>query len=116
MSLEGPKLKNDETFAKRLKALEKFEYGLEHITGAGAVSVSTPISFITSSGAIALTLANGIEGQIKEVKMISDGGDATLTPASFEDSTITFDNDDSWRGIFYAGSWRTLGTPTATVA
>jgi len=94
------------------------ESGFEHITAAGALDPDITTSFITSGDAIALTLAAGkVNGAVKIVKMISDGGDATLTPASFGDNTtITFDNTDSWMGIFVNGSWWTIGTPTATEA
>ena len=101
----------------RLIVSQKLQLLGEDITAAGAVSVSTPVSYLTTSGAIALTLANGYEGQVKTIIMISDGGTATLTPASFGNgSTVTFDDVyDMWEGIFHAGYWWSKGTPTATV-
>ena len=51
------------------------------MTGAGAVSITTTLTTVASSGAIALTLADGTQGQIKIIVFITDGGNATLTPA-----------------------------------
>ena len=57
------------------------------ITSATAVSITTTLSTVASSGVIALTLADGIQGQIKVIVMITDGGTATLTPATMNDGT-----------------------------
>ena len=82
------------------------------MTGAGAVSITTTLATVASSGAIALTLANGTQGQIKIIVFITDGGDATLTPATMNDgTTLTFaDAGDSailmWIG---ASGWQVIG-------
>ena len=57
------------------------------LTAAGAVSITTTLTTIASSGVIALTLPDGIQGQIKVIVMITDGGTATLTPATMNDGT-----------------------------
>ena len=57
------------------------------LTAAGAVSITTTLSTIASAGVIALTLPDGIQGQIKVIVMITDGGTATLTPATMNDGT-----------------------------
>ena len=57
------------------------------ITSAGAVSITTTLTTIASSGVIALTIPDGIQGQIKVIVMITDGGTATLTPATMNDGT-----------------------------
>jgi hypothetical protein len=58
---------------------------------AGAVSVTTTTTQVTTTGAAAITLANGTAGQIKVIVMTVDGGDATLTPATKTGfATITF--------------------------
>ena len=42
------------------------------------------ITQVTTTGSNqALTLANGANGQIKIVTMVTDGGDGTLTPTTF---------------------------------
>ena len=82
------------------------------MTGAGAVSITTTLTTVSSSGAIALTLANGTQGQIKIIVFITDGGNATLTPATMNDgTTLTFaDAGDSailmWIG---ASGWQVIG-------
>ena len=69
----------------------------EAISGAGAVSVSTAVTFVTTTAADALTLANGEIGQLKYITMAVDGGDGTLTPASPSGfATIVFDAVGDW--------------------
>ena len=67
-------------------------FGLTQLlTGAGAVDVVSAITEIVTTGAQALTLADGVEGQIKFLVMKTDGGDGTLTPTNFgSGSTLTF--------------------------
>jgi bacillopeptidase F (M6 metalloprotease family) len=67
--------------------------GVQGLTGAGAVDLTNLITELTTTGANALTLADGsISGQVKIVNMIVDGGDGTLTPVTFANgTTITFD-------------------------
>ena len=67
--------------------------GVQSLSGAGAVDLTNLITELTTTGANALTLADGTtSGQIKIVNMIVDGGDGTLTPTTFANgTTITFD-------------------------
>ena len=67
--------------------------GVQSLSGAGAVDLTNLITEVTTTGADALTLADGtISGQVKIVNMIVDGGDGTLTPVTFANgTTITFD-------------------------
>lgn len=62
------------------------------LSGAGAVSVTAFKTNVTTTGANALTLADGtFVGQEKLVQLIVDGGDGTLTPANLSGgTTITF--------------------------
>ena len=65
----------------------------EAVTGAGALSVSVPVSFVdTTGGAAAITLAASVVvGAVKHIIMVKDGGDATLTVATpTAVDTITF--------------------------
>lgn len=63
------------------------------LSGAGAVNLTTLVTKITSTGANALTLADGTDGQVKILVMLVDGGDATLTPTTKTGfSTITFND------------------------
>ena len=67
--------------------------GVQSLSGAGAVDLTNLVTELTTTGANALTLANGTtSGQIKIINMIVDGGDGTLTPTTFANgTTITFD-------------------------
>ena len=67
--------------------------GVQSLSGAGAVDLTNLITEVTTTGANALTLADGTtSGQIKIINMIVDGGDGTLTPVTFANgTTITFD-------------------------
>ena len=82
------------------------------LTAAGAVSITTTLTTVASGAAIALTLADGIQGQIKIIVFITDGGTATLTPATMNDgTTLAFaDAGDSailmWIG---ASGWQLIG-------
>ena len=81
------------------------------LTAAGAVNITTPVTTVASSGAIALTLADGSVGQIKIIIMITDGGDATLTPATMANgTTLTFaDAGDSAILMWIATGWQVIG-------
>lgn len=103
-----------------VRAVSKFFLGTSHetLTGPGAVSVNNPVTRLVTEGADALTLADGVEGQVKYIYMKTDGGDGTLTPTNLHDgTTITFDdaNDDVML-IFTDSAWKVIGTSTATVA
>ena len=67
--------------------------GVQTLTGAGAVDLTNLVTELTTTGADALTLADGTtSGQVKIINMIVDGGDGTLTPTTFANGlTITFD-------------------------
>ena len=95
--------------------------GTETFTGAGALNPDKLVSRIVSTGANALTLADGeVEGQLKIIVMKTDGGDATLTPAHLvaaANTTITFnDVGDSvilyWNGV----AWNILSNQGCTLA
>jgi len=64
---------------------------IQSLSGAGAVNTTNLITNITTTGANALTLADGTNGQIKIITMVVDGGDGTLTPTTFANgTTMTF--------------------------
>ena len=66
--------------------------GVQALSGAGAVDIINLVTEVTSTGADALTLADGTTvGQMKIITMVVDGGDATLTPTTFANgTTMTF--------------------------
>lgn len=68
-------------------------YSTQALSGAGAVDLVSVVTKITSTGANALTLADGVDGQVKVLTMVVDGGDATLTPTTKTGySTIVFND------------------------
>ena len=96
-----------------------FDSTPQAITSATAVNLTTPVTTVATSGAIALTLANGSVGQIKIICMTTDGGDATLTPTTLNGfTTITFDTvGDSCILIYNStGGWSVIGNNGCTLA
>ncbi len=86
----------------------------EALSAAGstaAVSVTSSITHITSTAATtggnALTLADGVQGQIKIITMIADAGDVQVDPANFANgSSITFqDVGDTVTLLFTNSNW-----------
>ena len=92
---------------------------VQALSGAGAVDVTSLITQVTTTGADALTLANGANGQMKIITMVADGGDGTLTPATFANgSTITFnDVGDSVLLVYNTtGGWAAVSNVGCTIA
>ena len=96
-----------------------FDSAPQAITAAGAVNLTTPVTTIATSAAIALTLANGAVGQVKILCMTTDGGTATLTPTTLNGyTTIAFDTvGDSCTLIYNAtGGWSVIGNQGCVLA
>jgi hypothetical protein len=93
--------------------------GVQSLSGAGAVDIVNLVTEVTTTGADALTLANGTVGQIKIITMIVDGGNGTLTPTTFANgTTITFDAVNETVCLLYANTigWVVVSNSGATVA
>ena len=80
---------------------------VQQISGPGAIDVTSYITEITTTGADAYTLADGVAGQIKIISMIVDGGDATITPTTFATgTTITMaDVNDNITLLYGTNGW-----------
>jgi hypothetical protein len=92
---------------------------VQALSGAGAVDITSLITQVTTTGADALTLANGANGQMKIITMVADGGDGTLTPATFANgTTITFnDVGDSVLLVYNTtGGWAAVSNVGCTIA
>jgi hypothetical protein len=65
-----------------------------------------------------LTLADGVVGQRKIIKMKTDGGNGTLTPTNLADgATITFaDVGDVVELVFADSNWQVVAISGATTA
>ena len=94
--------------------------GVQSLSGAGAVDLTNLITEVTTTGANALTLADGTtSGQIKIINMIVDGGDGTLTPVTFANgTTITFDAVGESATLVWNSTvgWIASSTQGATIA
>lgn len=93
--------------------------GTQALSGAGAVNLTTLVTKVTSTGANALTLANGTDGQVKIIVMVAYGGDATLTPTTKTGfSTITFNTAGDGVVLVYTTTtgWIVAGNNGATLA
>ena len=92
--------------------------GVQQLSGAGAVDVVNLVTEVTTTGADALTLANGSTGQVKIITMIVDGGDGTLTPTTLAGgTTITFnDVGDGVVLVYGTAGWVVVGNNGATIA
>ena len=91
---------------------------VENVTGGGALSLTTAVSLISTTGVEAYTLADGtLEGQIKIISMKVDGGNATVTPANYINGTsILFNNvNDTIVLMYQTTGWVQLARQNATV-
>ena len=91
---------------------------VQTISGPGAINVTSLHTEITTTGADAYTLANGVVGQIKIISMVVDGGDATVTPTTLANgTTITFDAvHDNVTLMYGANGWLPIAVQNAVIA
>lgn len=92
--------------------------GAETITGAGSISVSKSTSIINNpENSGNLTIAAGVDGQIKHIIMVSNNGSRTLQliDSQLGHTSITFDTISDTATLIYTSSkWYFIGG-TATV-
>ena len=88
------------------------------LAGPGAVNLTDLITEVSTTGADALTLADGSAGQVKIITMVADGGDGTLTPATLAGgTTITFnDVGDGVVLVYGTAGWVVVGNNGATIS
>ena len=82
--------------------------GVQSLSGAGAINITSFSTNWTTTGANAGTLADGTSvGQQKVITLVVDGGDGTLTPTNLKDgTTITFSNvGDQVRLVWDGAEW-----------
>ena len=91
---------------------------VQQISGPGAIDITSLITEITTTGADAYTLADGVVGQIKIIAMIVDGGNATLTPTTLATgTTITFsDINDNITLLYTTNGWLNTANQNTTIA
>jgi len=88
------------------------------VSGALIVNVTSAVTNITTTGNATLTLADGVQGQIKTITMSTDGGDAVLTPLNRSGyATITFnDVGDTVTLMFNNSKWNIIGYYGVSIA
>ena len=93
---------------------------IQLLSGAGAVDVITATTELTTTGAAqALTLADGVSGQFKNVVHTVDGGSAVLTPTTKTGfATITFTNvgDSIFLQYHTTRGWMVVANYNTTIA
>lgn len=98
---------------------EKFALGgtPQTLSSAGAISIVTNVTKITSPDANGtLTIADGVDGQIKTIIMVSNAGNHTLSITSnIGHSSVAFNSAGDTATLMFQGtSWYFIGG-TATV-
>jgi|TARA_B110000444_G_scaffold136934_1_gene128544 hypothetical protein len=96
-----------------------FDSTPQALTSTGAVSLTTAVTTVASTGTYAITLAAGSTGQVKIITMITDGGTVTLTPTNFAGSntTVAFnDVGDTITLIDINSKWCVIGNNGCTLA
>ena len=66
---------------------------VQNISGPGAISTTTGVTFISTTGTDDYSLADGVEGQMKVIIMKARVGNATITP----------DNLVGWTSVRFSG-------------
>jgi hypothetical protein len=95
---------------------------VQALSGAGAVNITQPVTKFTSTATgNALTLANGVEGQLKTVVYVAEAAGADtgiLTPTNLgAGTTITFTNvGDACVLQFLGTDWWAISLRGATLA
>ena len=89
---------------------------VQNITGPGAIDLTSGVTFITTTGADAYTLADWVEGQVKIIIMKVDGGNATITPDNLVGWTsIRFNNvHDNVQLLYGSTGWNIIALQNAT--
>jgi len=89
---------------------------VENASGGGAISLTTGVTFITTTGTESYSLADGTEGQFKIIIMKVDGGNATITPDNLVGFTAVRFTDVNNSVMFLYGStgWNIIALQQAT--
>ena len=89
---------------------------VENVTGGGALSTTTVVSFISTTGTESYSLADGVEGQEKIIIMKARVGNATVTPTNLVGYTsvrLTGVNN-SFHLIYGSTGWNIIALQQAT--
>jgi len=88
------------------------------LTGAGEINATTPITLLVTTGANALTIADGTQnGQLKYIVMKTDGGVGTLTGSNLIGTSIVFNDAGEGHTLIWTDSkWYSLSTGSGGAA
>ena len=116
----GTTISNAVTFGDAITLGAALVGSIDTRAEAGAVSLTSLITLVTTTSSRAITLAAGTAGQVKIITMTVDGGDATLTPAGGilgGSTTITFGDVGDTVVLVYTGAkWAIASNVGCTVA
>ena len=89
---------------------------VQNITGPGAISTTTGVTFITTTGTDSYSLANGIEGQVKVIIMKARVGNALITPDNLVGYTsVRFTGVNNNVHLLYGSTgWNIIALQNAT--
>ena len=89
---------------------------VQSISGPGAISLTETVTFITTTGTDAYTLADGTNGQVKIIQMVGHGGTGTVTPDNLVGYTsIAFNNiHDNVTLLYTPNGWSITALQNAT--
>ena len=89
---------------------------VQSISGPGAISLTETVTFMTTTGTDAYTLADGTNGQIKIIQMVGNGGTGTVTPTNLVGWTsISFNNiHDNVTLLYTPNGWAITALQNAT--
>jgi len=106
------------TITSTATTISGLTYGVQNITGAGAISLTETVTLLTTTGTNAYTLADGTEGQLKIISMKADGGTATVTPDNFVNGTQIVFNDveDTLTLLYQSTGWVVLAQQNTAVS
>ena len=106
------------TITSTATTISGLTYGVQNITGAGAISLTETATLLTTTGTNAYTLADGTEGQLKIISMKADGGTATVTPDNFVNGTQIVFNDveDTLTLLYQSTGWVVLAQQNTAVS
>ncbi len=88
-------------------------------SGPGAVAITAARAIIITTGVDdAMTLADGVPGQVLIMTMRTDAGAGIVTPVNLWNfTTITFNNVGDWAAVEFDGlDWRKVGGKGAVFA
>ena len=91
-------------------------FSVQNLSGPGAISLTETVTYITTTGTDAYTLADGTEGQLKIIIMKGDGGNGTLTPDNLVGFTSIRFTDVNNSAVLMSGStgWNIIALQQAT--